>query len=155
MTDRARRGELREREPLRGEERRRYCRVDVHDGKGRARLEHGSESRFPTPSSTVAHRRRDPDHGGGNEARDDRRKRTFPSGEDEVHLGMTGLDPVNDGEEPVEPRHADVVGPNDPYSKLSKEAGGFLGERHIARPGRDEGDHARAILGAERAREAD
>ncbi len=146
---------LREREPLRGEQRRGHRGVDVHDGERRARLEHGIEGGLPPTASTVAYRGRDPDHRGGDEARDDRRQRALSSGEDEVHLGTPGLDPVHDRQEPVESRHADVVRSNDPHAQFVEESGGFLGERHITRAGRDDGHHARAIPGAERPGKAD
>jgi len=62
---------------------------------------------------------------------------------------------MNDRKKPVKSRYADVIGPNDPNPELGQEGGGFLGERHIARSGREDRDDPRAISGAERTREAD
>src|SRR5208283_2321644 len=77
----------------------------------------------------------------------------FPAGEDEIDLGLPLLEPVDDREQPVETRDADVVRPNDPNPELEQDGPRLLRQHHVARAAGQDRHYPSAVARTERADE--
>ena len=117
--------------------------VDVHDGDWSTRLEHGAQRRLAVSPSAVPRRDRHADDGSGDESRHDGGQGPLPTGEDKVDLGAPPFRPPQRPLEPVQARDSDVVSDRDIDPHGLQDVTRFLGNRDVARSGRQEGYRTR------------